>query len=144
MPVDDQQVIDCSGGVDVIMDVNDAADKVRRHRFVATHGRYEVASRSEMLAYEIAFPLAIHPSQMDGALALDIPDDLRHSVFRRNRDQHMHMVGHEVAFLYLALLPSGEVSEHLAQMLPQLSVQCLSPALGNEDHMVLALPLGVA
>lgn len=47
-------------------------DVLAYHVFIATHCRYEVPSRPEMLPYKIALALSIHPGQMDRALALDI------------------------------------------------------------------------
>jgi hypothetical protein len=49
------------------------------------------------------------------------------------------MVGEKMAFLDSALLLPGQPLENLAQMLPQLGVKLLTPILGNENRVVLAL-----
>jgi len=57
------------------------------------------------------------------------------------------MIGHQVPFLDLRLLLRGQLVEHLAEMPAQLQIQSLpsTPStLRNEDHVVFALPWGVA
>jgi hypothetical protein len=49
-----------------------------------------------------------------------------------------------MAFLDSALLLHRQSAEHLTEMLPQLAVERLSAALGNEHHVVFALPFAVA
>ena len=70
------------------------------------------------LSDEIAFALSINPSHVDRALALDVPDDLRHRMFRRDRQQHVHVIGHQVPFFDLRLLLERKPAENLAQMTP--------------------------
>jgi hypothetical protein len=74
-----------------------SADRV----LVATNRVDEESSSPKMPPYEIAFALSIDPGQMNRALALDIPDDLRHRIFRRYRQQHVHVIGPRLS------LPSG-------------------------------------
>ena len=62
------------------------------------------------------------------------------SCFLRNTDQHVHMVYHKVAFQYPTLPLHGELSENLAQMLPELIIECLPSVLRNPYYMVLAVP----
>ena len=62
---------------------------------------YEKSSGPKMLPNEIAFALSIDPGQVDRALSLDIPDDLRHRIFRRYRQQHGHVIGHQMPFIDL-------------------------------------------
>ena len=69
-------------------------------------GPNEVASRPEFVAKKIA-QLAFHILRNpDRAFPLQIPDHLRHRIFRRDRYQHMHVVGHmssfDLAFLALS------------------------------------------
>jgi hypothetical protein len=47
-------------------------------------------------------------------------------------------------FLNPAFLLLGQLSKYLAQMLPQLAIQHFAAAFRNENHVVLALPAGVA
>ena len=81
---------------------------------------------------------------MDGALALDVSDHLRHGVLWRDRNHHMHMIWHKMTFFDPAFLLQRQPPEYLAEMLPQLRIQRFSPTLGNEYDMVFALPLRMA
>jgi hypothetical protein len=76
-----------------------------------------------MLAHEVAFALSIDPRQVDRALALDEPDDLRHRIFRRNRQQHVDMVGHQMPFLDFRFFLQRELPEYLAQIPAQFLIQ---------------------
>src|SRR5574338_138078 len=72
-------------------------DVLADHGFIAADRRYEVPAGPEVLPHEVALALPIHPRQMDRALALDEADHLRNRVLRRDRDHHVHVVGHQVA-----------------------------------------------
>src|SRR6202521_6218245 len=113
-------------------------------RFVSTDGRDEVPSGPEVLAHEIALLLPVHPGQMDRAFTLDVPDHLRDRIFRWNRDHHVNVIRHEMAFFNLAFLLQRQLAEDLAAMPSQFPVKRLSAALGNEHNMIFALPLAVA
>jgi hypothetical protein len=97
-----------------------------------------------VLPYEVALPLPVDTGQVDGALALDLPDHLRNRVFRRNRYHHVNMVGHQMPLLDPARRLHRQSAEDLPEMLPELAVQRLSAALGNAYHMIFAVPLAVA
>jgi hypothetical protein len=68
---------------------------------------------------------------------------LRDRVLRRDRNQHMHMIGHQRPLFDPALFLFGQSSEHLPKVPPQLPVQ-RAAALRDKHHMIFALPLGVA
>ena len=119
-------------------------DVVPYHLGVPSNRGYEVPSRPEVLTYEVAFSLSVHASQMDRAFALDEPDHLRHGVFRRDRDQHVHVIGQKMAFLDPTFLLLSQLSEHFSEMPSQLNVQRLPAELGNENNVIFALPLAVA
>src|SRR6185312_1847974 len=109
------------------------ADVFPDHRFVSTDGRDEVAPSPEVLPYEVALPLSIDLRQVDSALALDVPDHLRHRILGWNRYHHVTMIRHQMPLFAPALLLHCQPAEHLPKMLPQLPVQRLPAALGNED-----------
>src|SRR5215469_682208 len=118
---------------------------VRPYRLLIPTDRVdEVPPGPEVLSHEVALPFPVNPGEMDRALTLDEPDHLRHRVLRWDRDQHMHMIGHQVPFLDLRLLLRGRLVEHLAEMPAQLQIQSLPSTLRNEDDVVFALPRGVA
>ena len=81
---------------------------------------------------------------MDRTLALDKADHLRNRILRWDRDHHVNMIWHEMALLDPAFLLHGQFAEDLPKMPPQLHIQRLSAALGNEHHMIFALPPRVA
>jgi len=68
----------------------------------------------------------------------------RHGIPRRDRNHHLYMVGQKMPFLDPTLFLLGQLSEHLAQMSVQISVQHLAPKSRDKYNMVLALPLRVA
>jgi hypothetical protein len=119
-------------------------DVLAEHRFVSPDGRDEVTARPEVLPDEVAAPFTERPRDMDGTLALDLPDDLRDRVLWRDRDHHVHMVHPQVALLDLALLLLRKRPEHRTQVPSQVPVQYLATALRKEHHVVFALPLRVA
>jgi hypothetical protein len=49
-------------------------------RWMYWRSGYEISTGPEMLPYEVALPFTVYPSQMAGALALDVSDHLRHGV----------------------------------------------------------------
>src|SRR4029450_7953105 len=120
------------------------ADVFPDHRPLSTAGRDEVSPGPELLPHEVALPLSIDPCKVDSALALDVPDHLRHRIFGRDRYHHVNMVGHQMPLFDPALLLYCQSAEHFPEMLPQFPVQRLPAALGNEDHMIFALPFAVA
>src|SRR6202790_220925 len=81
---------------------------------------------------------------MDRTLALDKPNHLRDRVCRWNRDHHVNVIRHQMAFFNLAFLLQRQLAEDLAEMPSQFPVKRLSAALGNEHNMIFALPLAVA
>jgi hypothetical protein len=93
---------------------------------------------------KIPAALTIDTRKMDRTLALDVADHLRYGILGRDRYEHVDMIRHQVPLLYPTLLVRGQLPKHFTQMLTQLSVQRLAPALWNEDHVVFALPLTVA
>src|SRR5262249_43818617 len=96
------------------------ADVPPDDRFVPADGRNEVTARPEVLPHEVAPPVHERPRNVDGALALDEPDDVRNGVLRRDRDEHVHVVGHQVALLDSAFLLLGERPEDRTKVASKL------------------------
>src|SRR5271168_5097514 len=67
--------------------------------FVPTYGRDEISACPETLTDKAALPLAINSRKMNRVLAFDVPDHLTDRVFRRNRQQHVNMIWHQMACL---------------------------------------------
>src|SRR6185503_7677152 len=114
------------------------------YRRLVPPDRDEVPSGPEVLPDEVALPFPVDTGEMDGALALDEPDHLRHRILRWDRDQHVHVIGHQVPFLDLRLLLRGQLAEHLAEVPAKLQVQRLCSTLRDEDDVVFAVPRCVA
>ena len=60
------------------------------------------------------------------------------------RSHHVYMVGQKMPFFNAAFFLLGQLSEHLAQMPAQISIQYFPSAFRDKNNMVLALPLRVA
>ena len=93
-----------------------------------------------MLAREIPFRFAIDSRQMNGALSLDESDDLRHRILRWYRQQHVHVVGHQMPLLDPALLLRSQFLEHVPEVTPQFAIQRFPATFGNEHNVVFAVP----
>jgi hypothetical protein len=78
----------------------------------------------------VLLPFAIHPCQIDGALAVDEPHPLRHGVFRWNRDHPWNMVGKKVPFLNVKLFCSASL-RNTSVFVP--AKQLVTDALRFED-----------
>ncbi len=72
------------------------------------------------------------------AFALDEADHLGNRVFRRDRDQHVDMIGHQMAFLDPAFPPPGQVVEHGPEVLLDFPEDRFLPVLRYENRMIFA------
>jgi hypothetical protein len=54
------------------------------------------------------------------------------------------MAGKKMAFLNAAFFLFGQLSEHLAEMPAQVSIQHFVPTFRDNNNVILALPLRVA
>ena len=133
-----------SGGKAMLLGIPALAGLSVLHGFVPPHRGYKVPSCPKMLPDEVSLPLRIDPRQMNGALALDVPHHLRYRVLRRYRNHHMNVVRHQVPFFYSTFFLFRQLSENLAKVLAQFSVQRPSPAFRYEHDVVFALPRRVA
>ena len=111
---------------------------------IIAHCVHEEPSRPEMLAYEIAFAFPLDPSQMDCAFALDEPDNLRHFILGRDRNHHVHVIGHQMPFLDLRLFLCGKLVKHLSEVAAKFPVQRFAPPFRNKDDVIFAVPSCVA
>lgn len=80
---------------------------------------------------------------MDRTLTFDVSNHLRNSVFRRNCDHHMHVIGQQMPLFDPAFLLNRQLSEHFAKMVAKLTVQSLTPIFRDKDHAIFAVPLRV-
>src|SRR5215211_9397495 len=76
-----------------------------------------------MLTDEIALALSVYPGQVDCALAFNIPDHLQHRIFRRNRNHHVDMIGHQMPFFNPTFLLCGQSAEQLTKMPTQFHIK---------------------
>src|SRR6185437_3835764 len=95
----------------------------------------------EVLPHKVPALPAVASRNVDGALSLQIPHHLRHRVLRRYRQQHVHMIDHQVPFPNLTFLVPRQFPEQTAQVLAQRPVECLASVFRDEHHMIFAFPL---
>ena len=97
---------------------------------VPAHRRNEIAARPELVSGEVLrFSLEIlRDPNRAFSLALDEADHLGDRVFWWDRNQHVHMIGHQMALLNPAFPPSGQVVEHDAKLLVVPAGAHLAPA----------------
>src|SRR3989338_1790270 len=114
------------------------------HRLVSPHGRDEVPSCPKMLAHEVSLSPAVLAGNMNRALTLDVTHDLRHRVFRRNREHHMDVIRHHMPLLDLAFFLPRKFAKHRPDLPPQRLEKRLPPAFRDEHDVILALPFGMA
>ena len=86
---------------------------------------------------------AINLATWIALLPLDEADHLGHRIFRWDRKQHVHVIGHQMPLLNFRVLLKRELAEHFAQMPSQLLIQRLSPTFRDEDNMIFAVPSGL-
>src|SRR5271170_906935 len=111
--------------------------------FISTYGRDEISACPEALTHKPALPLAIGTGKVDRAFAFDVPDHLTNRVFRWNRQQHVNMIGHQMAFLDPAFPLFGQLSKYRTEMSLQFAIQHLPAVFWNENDVIFAVPLGV-
>jgi len=64
-------------------------------------------------------------------------------MFGRNRDTHVHMVWHQVAFQYLTLLLLRQRVEDRARLAPDGAEDRFPLPFGREHYVILAVPFGM-
>ena len=110
---------------------------------VPPNRRDEIAPSPEFVSRKIArFALDVLRNP-DRTLAFHEPDHLRHGVFRRNRNQHVDVIGHQMPFFDPALAPPRQFVEHVAKALLDHAEYRLLAIFRDENHMILALPCGM-
>ena len=118
-------------------------DVLGDRRLVQPDGRHVVALRPELPVAELVLQVRVPVEYHQRALALQIPHDARHAVFRRYGHQHVHVVGHQVPLYDLDSLVFAELPEYLPDVRPDLVVDDFAPILRREHDVVLAHPLRV-
>jgi hypothetical protein len=104
-------------------------------------GGYGVSTGPEMLMLPREVPLlAAHSGYGDRALPFEKPDHRSHRVLGGNRDTHMHVIRHQMTIENLALFLPGQRMKDFSQVSACFPEQHLAPPLGNEHHMVFAVP----
>jgi hypothetical protein len=111
---------------------------------VSSDRRNKIAACPEFVPGEIlrlAFDVLCNP---DRTLTFDEADDLRDGVFGRNRNQHMDVIGHQMPFLDPAFATPRQIVKYGAKVLLDLPEDCPFAIFRNENHMIFALPCGMA
>ena len=93
-----------------------------------------------MLTCAMLLPLGVNPRKVKGTFAFAKANDWRDRLLRRNRDQQVNMIGHQMPRFDPALLLPGELVKHGSQILPQLPIKATAATLGDKDNLILARP----
>jgi len=80
---------------------------------------------------------------MERRFALDKANALRHRVLRRNGEEHMDVIRHQMPLFDATLLLLRQRAEDLSKMPSQLMVERFPTILRHKDHMILAVPLSM-
>src|SRR6266478_404876 len=83
------------------------------------------------------------PSKVDRRFPLDKAHHLRHRVLRRNGEEHVHVIRHQVPLFNPTFLLRSQRPEDLPEMPPQLMVERFPTILRDKHHMILAVPRGM-
>ena len=65
------------------------------------------------------------------------------TVLGRNRDAHVHVIHHQMSLHDLAFFLLRQRMKDRTQLTADIPKDGLTPSLGHEYHMVLAVPFGV-
>jgi len=92
-----------------------------------------------------AFGLRVPPLLVDrqGGLAFQVAEDPGNRGFRRDRNQHVHVVRADLRLMDLDALPLAELAEDLPDLEPLQPEEGLPPVFRREDDVVPAIPAGV-
>lgn len=114
---------------------------VRAHYLLVQSYRGDkVTSGPEVLAREIPLSAPKLARNLDRAFALDVPDHVRHRVFRRDAQAHVNVIAHQMPLHDLRRLVLDQLVEQLPKVPTQHTEDPLLPSLRNENHVVLAVP----
>src|SRR5215831_3159789 len=75
---------------------------------------YKVPPGPEVLTYEVPLPFTISPGQVDRTFPLDEANHLRHRIFRRNRNQHVHVIREKMTLFDPALFLLRQPAKYLS------------------------------
>ena len=118
-------------------------DVLGDRRLVQADGGHVVALRPELPVAELVLEVGVPVEYHQRALPLQVAHDARDAVLRRNRQQHVHVVGHQVPLDYLDPPVLAQLPEDLPYVAPDLVVDHFAPILRREHDVVLAHPLRV-
>ena len=114
-----------------------------RFLLVPPDRRDEVAASPKLVPGEIARLALDVLRDPDRTLSFHEADHLRHGIFRRNGNQHVDVIGHQMAFFDLAFAPPRQFMEHVAQTLLDHAENRFLAVFRDENHMIFALPCGM-
>ena len=77
------------------------------------------------------------------ALALQVSHERRYADLRRNRNQHVYMVGTAFRLDYLYSLAVAELPQYLSYLNPDLPIDYLPTVFRRENYMIFTVPTGM-
>ena len=116
-------------------------DVLRDRRLVQADGGYVAALRPEPPVAEPVLQVGVPVEYHQRALPLQVAHDARDAVLRRDRQQHVHAVGHQVPLDHLDPLVPARLPEDLPYVAPDLAADRFAPILRREHDAVPAHPL---
>ena len=114
-------------------------DVIPSHAFVVPDCADIIATCPEMLPCEIRLSPVVIPGYPDGTLALDKADHLGNRIFRRNGDQHMHMVCEQMPLLNVTILLKSQLAKYIPENGAKVREYGLLTVFWDKNDMVLAL-----
>src|SRR6267378_1819311 len=119
------------------------ADILADHRRISAHGGDRVPPSPAMVPGRVLAAPHKGPSNVDRRFPLEKAHHLRHRVLRRNGEEHVHVIRHQVPLFNPTFLLRSQRPEDLPEMPPQLMVECFPTILRDKHHMILAVPRGM-
>src|SRR5712691_628716 len=113
------------------------------HRLISADGGDRVPPSPKMVPGIVLAASHEGPGHVDRRFPLDKANDLRHRVLRRDGEEHMHVIRHQMPLFDATLLLLRQRAEDLPKMPPSLMGERFPTILRDKDHMILAVPLGM-
>ena len=110
------------------------------HLLIRPHRGDEIAPGPEFVPHTVARFMGNILGNPDRALAFQKPQDVGHTVFGRNADEQVAVIGHPLPGLNYALLLLRQPRKHLFQVPPQPPLEQFLAVFRGEHHVVRAVP----
>ena len=110
---------------------------------IQAHSAHTVAPRPEATAKKRSFRFQDVPVQPHSTLTLKKTHRMGKAILRWNTQQHVDVVWHRLPLKKFDTSLAAEVSQNIAQLPANLTIQGFAPILRNNYHMILAFPFNM-